>query len=108
SPDVLTELALREPNQCAMDCLRPHRLSAQARAELLAASRERANPDQIQADLDRLDHLEGFEQADAPTAEHGVREPVARGQRVAAGVFERLDVVILGAYAVAQHRHERL
>ena len=79
-----------------------------ASAEFLARASEHANADQIEADLDRLDDLERREQADAAAVERSVREPVPRRERFAAGVLERLDVVVLLGHAVAQHRQKRL
>ena len=59
-----------------MNGLGAHRLGAEPGTEVLAALRERADPDQVQADLDRLDDLERLEQSDAAVAERGVGEPV--------------------------------
>ena len=83
---LLPSLALGEADEGAVNGLGAHRLGAQAGAEVLAALRERADPDQVQADLDGLDDLQRLEQSDAAGAERGVGEPVAGRQRLAAGV----------------------
>src|SRR5206468_7583328 len=82
---LVAQLPLREADERAMDRLGPHRLGAQAGAERLTVASERADADEVEADLDRLDDLERLEQADAATAERGVGEPVAGRQRLAAG-----------------------
>jgi hypothetical protein len=56
---VLAELALSKPHERAVYRFGAHRLRAQARAKFLAGSHEGAHTDQVQADLDRFDDLEG-------------------------------------------------
>jgi hypothetical protein len=80
-----------------MDSLGAHRLCAQASAEVVIAAGEGADADQVEADLDRLDGLEGLEQADAAVAEDRVGEPVLGRQWLAAGFLECLRVEVFGS-----------
>ena len=63
--DVLAKLALREAHKRAVDRLGAHRLGAQPGAELVARLGIGADADEVEADLDGLDDLEGGEETDA-------------------------------------------
>ncbi len=86
----------------------PHRLGVYPCTELLASVHVGADTDQIEADLDRLDDLEGREEADAAIVESCVREPVRGRELCPARVLQGLDVVELLRDCVAQNRQEGL